>query len=250
MRKKLIIALALICTCLLFVSCSAESSGSNEASEQTDKDVEDSSERIVATTVALVEIAEALDLDLVGVPTTYKDLSERYNDATEVGLAMEPDMEIIQSLRPTDVLSVTSLKDDVGEYYEKTETPVTYIDLESIDGLLSSIENLAETYDRESLAEELIADFDERMQKVEEKVSGADQPSVLILFGVPGSYLVATEHSYLGDLVKRAGGQNVYASSESDVEYTAVNTEHLQQTNPDMILRAAHGMPEEVVKMF
>ncbi|MMZ69015.1 High-affinity heme uptake system protein IsdE precursor [compost metagenome] len=30
----------------------------------------------------------------------------------------------------------------------------------------------------------------------------------------------------------------------------ASNTEYLQQANPDVILRAAHGMPDEVVKMF
>jgi len=159
-------------------------------------------------------------------------------------------MEIIQSLKPTDVLSVTSLKDDVDEYFTKTDTPVTYIDLESIEGMLDSLWQLAENYDREDLAEEMIADYNDRLADIEEQIAGKEEPSVLILLGVPGSYLVATENSYLGDLVKRAGGKNVYADSDSDVEYTAVNTEYLQQTNPDIILRAAHGMPEEVVEMF
>ena len=66
--------------------------------------------------------------------------------------------------------------------------------------------------------------------------------------GVPGSYLVATENSYIGDLVKRAGGKNVITGE--DVEFLASNTEYLQKSNPDIILRAAHGMPEEVVEMF
>lgn len=35
-----------------------------------------------------------------------------------------------------------------------------------------------------------------------------------------------------------------------EVEYLASNTEYLQQANPDVILRAAHGMPEEVIEMF
>lgn len=250
MRKKLLILSLAIISVLVLASCSSsaseENTESSEATEQTDSD----SQRIVATTVALVEMVEALDLDLVGVPTTYKDLSERYSDAREVGLAMEPDMEIIQSLKPTDVLSVTSLKDDVDEYFTKTDTPVTYIDLESIEGMLDSLWQLAENYDREDLAEEMIADYNDRLADIEEQIAGKEEPSVLILLGVPGSYLVATENSYLGDLVKRAGGKNVYADSDSDVEYTAVNTEYLQQTNPDIILRAAHGMPEEVVEMF
>src|SRR5699024_9305588 len=59
---------------------------------------------------------------------------------------------------------------------------------------------------------------------------------------------VATENSYVGDLVKRAGGINVI--QDEDREYIASNTENLQQSNPDVILRMAHGMPDEVVEMF
>src|SRR5690625_7600834 len=66
--------------------------------------------------------------------------------------------------------------------------------------------------------------------------------------GIPGSYIVGTEHSYIGDLVERAGGENAVVNR--DEEYISANTEYLQQLNPDIILRAAHGAPEEVVKMF
>ena len=34
------------------------------------------------------------------------------------------------------------------------------------------------------------------------------------------------------------------------MEYVSSNTENLQQSNPDVILRAAHGMPDAVVEMF
>src|SRR5690625_1868619 len=76
-----------------------------------------------------------------------------------------------------------------------------------------------------------------------------ESPKVLILLGVPGSYLIATEDSYLGDLVRRAGGENVFREQDG-LEYIAANTEHLQQAEPDIILRAAHGMPDAVVEMF
>ena len=71
---------------------------------------------------------------------------------------------------------------------------------------------------------------------------------MLIILGVPGSYLVATEHSYAGDLVRLAGGENVMAGQEA--EYLPSNTEYLYDANPDIILRLAHGMPDEVIKMF
>lgn len=248
--------LAILIGLLLFiVGCGSDKSQTtNEnasmddtAGEEEKSDDED--HRIISTTVAIVEIMEALDLDLVGIPTTYKDLAPRYQDLQEVGIANEPDMEIVKSLKPTDVLSVTTLQDDVEEYYEQTNTPVTFLDLESVDGLYESIEQLGETYSREEEADEIVERFEEKMKETEAKIAGKEQPSVLILLGVPGSFLVATENSYLGDLVERAGGVNVFPGEEG-IEYTSANTEHLQQTNPDVILRAAHGMPDEVVKMF
>jgi len=204
--------------------------------------------QIISTTVALTEIMDELELDLVGIPTSYKDLPERYKDLPEVGLAMDPDMELILSLKPTDVLTVTTLTSYVEEKFKQTDTPATYIDLESVEGMYEGIQYLGEKYNRMEQADEMVNDFEEKMIEIEEKIEGKESPKVLILLGVPGSYLVATEESYVGDLVRRAGGVNTM--EQKDVEYVAANTENLQQSNPDIILRMAHGMPEEVVDMF
>lgn len=221
--------------------------GTNDTSSA---DGNTSDEQIISTTVALVEIADQLDLDLVGVPTSYKDLPERYDDATEVGMAAEPDLEIIKSLKPTDVLSATTLEAEfqLDTTFEKADIPVTFVDMESVEGMYDGIIDLGEKYDRTEQAEQIVSGFEEQLAEIEAKVEGREQPTVLILLGVPGSYLVATENSYVGDLVKRAGGKN--AIQGEDVEFVASNTENLQQSDPDVILRMAHGMPDEVVKMF
>lgn len=231
------------------VGCSSSGASSADEKETDDNSNEATSEAdIVSTTVALTEITDELDLDLVGVPTSYKHLPDRYQDAEEVGMAMDPDMEIIKSLHPDDVLSVSTLEDDVSDAFEKTNTPVTFVDLESVDGMYDSILDLGEKYDRNSQAEELVDEFKQKLSDIETSVQDKEPPNVLILLGVPGSYLVATENSYVGDLVKRAGGEN--AIQGEDAEYISSNTEHLQQSNPDIILRMAHGMPDEVVEMF
>src|SRR5699024_7905477 len=103
-------------------------------------------------------------------------------------------------------------------------------------------------YDRTEQAEAIVDNFENKLTDIEEKGEGKEAPTVLILLGIPGSYRVATENSYIGDHVKRAGGVN--AIQGQDAEYVSSNTEKLQQSNPDVILRAAHGMPDEVVKMF
>ena len=66
--------------------------------------------------------------------------------------------------------------------------------------------------------------------------------------GLPGSYIIATENSYVGSLVELAGGENVYAGT--DQEFLTVNTEDMKTKEPDVILRAAHALPDQVVEMF
>lgn len=75
-----------------------------------------------------------------------------------------------------------------------------------------------------------------------------EAPTVLILMGVPGSYIVATENSYVGSLVALAGGKNVYAGEEAD--FVNVNTEDMLARDPDIILRTAHALPDQVMEMF
>lgn len=64
--------------------------------------------------------------------------------------------------------------------------------------------------------------------------------------GLPGSYVIATENSYVGSLVKLAGGENVYQNT--DQEFLTVNTEDMKKKEPDIIVRAAHALPDQVTK--
>lgn len=207
-----------------------------------------SSARIVATTVAITEITAALDLPLVGKPTSTKTLPPQYKDIPDVGNPMSPDMEKVLSLQPTDVLSVTTLQYDLEPKFKDLNMNAEFLDFESLEKMENEILKMGTQFDRTTKAKEITDTLKAKVAEVKKTVADKPSPKVLILLGVPGSYLVATEHSYIGDLVKIAGGTNV-VQGES-VEYLASNTEYLQKSNPDIILRAAHGMPEEVVKMF
>ncbi|UOE94580.1 heme ABC transporter substrate-binding protein IsdE [Alkalihalobacillus sp. LMS39] len=242
MKKYFLIVIAFF---VILTGCSNEEETIVEAKEQQ-QTTEDF--RIVATTVAVAEIMDALELDLVGIPTSYKEMPKRYEGLTEVGNPMSPDMERVKSLQPTDVLSVTTLQYDLEPVFSGVGMDATFLNLESVDDMQQSILLLGEKYDRLEQAEAINAEFDNKVEQIQQEIEGKEKPSVLILLGVPGSYLVATEHSYIGDLVKLCGGENIVTGEE--VEYLASNTEYLQQANPDIILRAAHGMPEEVVEMF
>ena len=122
---------------------------SSSAGDQADEQVgEQDGDRVVATTVALTEIMDALEIDLVGVPLSYKELPERYADAKEVGNPMSPDMEMLLSLKPTEIYSVTTLKYDLQEMFDERGINMTYANLESIDAMHEEILKIGEKYDR------------------------------------------------------------------------------------------------------
>jgi iron (Fe) ABC superfamily ATP binding cassette transporter, binding protein len=68
------------------------------------------------------------------------------------------------------------------------------------------------------------------------------------LMGLPGSFVVATNNSYVGNLTELAGGENVI--HDDNEEFLPVNTEELVKLNPDIILRTSHTMSEEVMEEF
>lgn len=203
--------------------------------------------RIVATTPAIAQICDKLDLDLVGVPES-DNVPERYADVTTIGAAMSPDMEILSSLDPDVVLSPSTLESDLQQKYEAAGIEGEFLDVSSVDGLFASIEKLGQQFNCEDTAQTLLDEHTAFMESFNEQIEGKDHPSVLILMGVPGSYIVATEQSYVGSLVALAGGENVYAESQD--EFVSSNTEDMLSRDPDIILRAAHGVPDEVMDMF
>ena len=230
---------------ILLMSIAGCSSPKKETAKQVKSE---SKERIVATTVAVTEIMDALEVELVGVPTSSKTLPKRYKGLPEVGNPMSPDMEKVKSLKPSEVLSVTTLEYELKPVFDGVGMKANFVDLTSLKNMQNSISNLGKQYGREKQAEAVVTKLDKKVASIQKEVKGKKEPTVLILLGVPGSYLVATEHSYIGDLVKQLGGKNIVQGEK--VEYLASNTEYLKKADPDIILRAAHGMPDEVVKMF
>ena len=101
----------------------------------------------------------------------------------------------------------------------------------------------------QSEAAEMLWEFDAFMESYKDTDTGKENPKVLVLMGLPGSYIVTTESGYVGNLVKLAGGVNVYGDGDGE-EFLNANTENIQQKNQDIILRAAHALPDDVKAMF
>ena len=143
---------------------------------------------------------------------------------------MSPDMEIISSLDPDWILSPVTLQSDLQPKYEAIDTDWAFLNLRSVPGMYRSIQELGEIFQREEEAQALVDEFTEFYNGYKDQNEGKEAPKVMNLMGLPGSYIIATENSYVGSLVELAGGENVYAGT--DQEFLTVNTEDMKTKEP------------------
>ncbi|MBQ9062426.1 MAG: heme ABC transporter substrate-binding protein IsdE [Eubacterium sp.] len=205
--------------------------------------------KLIATSPAVADICDRLELDLVGVcSSAISVIPERYKDVTVVGGAMSPDIEVVSSLKPDWIFSPVSLQGDLQPKYDAIGSDWAFLNTRSVPGMYRSIQEMGYIFDREEQAQTLIDEFTEFYDDYRVKNEGKEAPDVLILMGLPGSYIIATENSYVGSLVELAGGNNVYAGT--DQEFLTVNTEDMKTKEPDVIVRCAHALPDQVVEMF
>jgi iron complex transport system substrate-binding protein len=206
-------------------------------------------ERVVATSRATAEIMARLDVDVIGVPQTELEASDRFKGlAVNVGASMNPDMEIIRSLQPDWVFCPKTLESSLSPRFEAARIDVAFLNLRSIDHMYDSIDALGPLLQREEQAKTLLGDYTAFRMEYHEEVAFDTPPRILILMGLPGSYLVATENSYIGSLVAMTGAINVYEGET--LEFISANTEDMLSRQPDIILRAAHALPDDVLEMF
>lgn len=244
MLKKLKSSLLLACLLSLITGCVNQ----NQQTQNT-KEIS-----VVATSIAVTEILDQLGVSknqVIGIPQSDSyTVPKKYQKAIKVGNAMSPDMEKISNLNPDLILSPNSLESDLASKYEKLKISSTFLNLKNLSGMYKSIEELGKLFNKEKQAKKLIDEYVNYMTSFREKYKNNVSPRVLILMGLPGgSYVVATESSYVGDLVKLAGGTNIYGDGDGK-DFVNVSVEDMLKQNPNLILRTSHAMPEQVKEYF
>ena len=237
--KKKVIALLSVTMLTFMVGCSSSESNESNVTNSNGEEV------VVATSVAVTEILDKLGVEVSGVPTTSYELPKSTKDATKVGSPMNPDLEIIKSLNPTCVVSVDTLGSDFEKQFTENNIPSMFVNLSTVDGLKETIVNLGEKFDKSEKAAEIIAELENKENELNLSKK-ENKEDILILFGATGSVMVSTDNSYVGNLVKIAGGNNIFESESSS--FIQVNMEEIIKRNPDKILIMTHAVPEEAKK--
>ncbi len=200
-------------------------------------------EVVVATSVAVTEILDALGVKVSGVPKTSYELPKSTEGATEVGAPMNPDLEIIKSLNPTVVVSVDTLGADYIELFTQNNIPSEFVSLESLEGLKEAVTTLGERFNKTEEATSLLSEIENKEKEVSDKAKGLEGKEILILFAAPGSTMIATSKSYIGNLLELVGGKNII--EDDSTSFVTYNKEDLAMLNPDKILVMVHTLPDE-----
>ena len=243
---KKILSLVLIGTTVGMISCSKSQTevGQEEVKEQTMK--------IVSSTVVGAQVMNELGLDLVGIPTTKSTLPERYTGITEIGQAFEPNFETVVSLVPDLVVFDGTFKEKVSEQVGQYNLNAFYFDTTSFINFKNSIVELGKVTERENKAEELSNTLQESVDKVLDKATKDKKDiKVAIIFGTSESFMLATDTSYVGDLLNTINVNNITDTIEAvDSGYINFSLEQIVKDNPDYILRLSHGDVEAAKKAF
>lgn len=236
--KKMIMFLSMVSLSLGLIGC-----GSKEVAKE-----EGEGESVVVSSVAAVEILDALGVAMEGVPTTEYELPKSVEEKTRIGNPMSPDMEVITSLNPTVIVSVDSLQDSLKAEFEKVSAETEFINLSSYQGLKNSIKRLGTRFGKEEGATSLIKKLEEKEKNINAKIQDKSSPTVLVLFGTGKSFMAASNTSYVGDLVRYVGGTNIIENDKTP--FIPVDMEYLSDKDPDYILLMSHANREQALKSF
>ncbi|EGT3615778.1 heme ABC transporter substrate-binding protein IsdE [Clostridium perfringens] len=236
------IALGLVC----FLGFGIIGCSNNSEELKTSLNKENGEEVVVATSVAVTEILDELGVKVSGVPTSSYELPENTKGAVQVGNPMNPDLEIIKSLNPDVVVSVDTLGEDYKKLFIDNNIPSEFIDLTTLDGLKTSISTLGERFNKTEKASEILNELKGKEDEFS-NLSKEEKKNVLLVFAAPGSMMIATPSSYIGNLVEKVGANNIVKDDKGP--FVSYSNEEIVKLNPDMVLVMTHGMPEQAKKM-
>ena len=220
----------------------------NDSAKSSDDDKE-KEKKIVAATLSATQLMDKLDVNLVGVPYTQYKLPAKYEELPTVGQAMSTDLEVVKSLDTDLIIMDKSFKEKVEGSLKEYGIEAYFIDTSSYEGFIKSIEELGALVDSEDEADKLIQQMRDA-QKLADEMKKDNQLEVAVLFGGGKSFMLATDKSYIGDLVDIVGVDNVTDDQKIESAYIPLSTEELVVKNPDYILRFSHANLEETKKAF
>lgn len=193
-------------------------------------------QRIVSLAPNITEILFALGLGdrVVGV-TRYCDYPPQALQKEKIGGMVDPNLEMIQSLRPDLIVGFRGNPLGVLNKLRNLHFPVFVLNLgSSLDGLFQTIEKVGRVTRAEDPAKNLVAGLKEKHQAIGLALREVSKRPKVFLSVYGQGLWTCGEGSYLNDLLVQAGGVNIAAHIPR--RWLQLNREQLIHENPDVII--------------
>jgi len=167
----------------------------------------------------------------------------------DLGSPHAPNLERLAEAKPTLVVCDRALHGAQREQLARTGAEVLLVDSGSVDATFDGLAAVARRADAvDAMGREIAT------ARMKIGASALEHPlPVLVLFGAPGSFVVVTERTWLGDLLRRLNFDNLGArvtGSERHPGFVGVSDEVLAGLRPEIVLLVAHGDPDALRAAF
>jgi iron complex transport system substrate-binding protein len=157
-----------------------------------------------------------------------------------VGEPLEPSLEEIVSLKPDLVFADRSInRRETVESLDQLGVPVYVTDAHSVEGMLDSVEQIADLIGMKQAGQRLVASLESRLDAVRARLAG--RPVKRVLFVVWEDPLITTgENTFIADALRWAGARSVVRLRE---DWPHLSLEEMVQLQPDdLIFPASNGV--------
>jgi iron complex transport system substrate-binding protein len=199
-------------------------------------------QRIVTTSVPLTEMLYLLGITPVGVPTSTNPIPADFDSIDKIGSPMAPDLEVVTKLEPDLLLGAESLRSTLDKTLEGMDLQKAYLRTESFEDLKLSLKVLGTYFNKKDEMNAALSKILDKENELSKLAEGKELPSVMLVIGTSDSFMVMSEKSYLGSLVKKLGADNIATSVLKVTDtYSPINMENVVAADPDVILVLASG---------
>ena len=202
-------------------------------------------ERIVVTSASFLEPLHAVGGTVVGRPTSKTPTPDYAKDAAEIGAVYQIDTEKLFACAPDLVIVNKGMNEKL---LQQNNVPALVVPLKSYDDVKEELKILAAVTGEGEKADKLIADMDDRIKAVADKIP-KEERRVAVLHSTAQGLSVQLEGSIAGTVAKMLGLNNVadgMTPMEKNPDAAPYSLETLTEQNPEIIFVTSMGKLEEI----
>ncbi len=195
---------------------------------------------IIVTSPEVSEIiAELGGLNLLVGRTKFCDYPPQMMEIESVGDFSSINFERVIELKPKMIFTAAFEQQEFFDKLKPFGIELIKIHSNSIEKYYENVRLIANKIDKNNEAETLIKEFKDVLNSLKQP-----QRKPRVYFEISSNLGTITDKSFIGDLIKEAGGENIFGDIDKD--FFIAKNEEIVQANPDVIIALSYVSKDEV----